>query len=246
MNKLYADLLAAHQPENRKHSKADFIDDLLALHHEDPQFFSETDLRVAVLGPYFAGLDTAASVCTFMLHVLLKQPDLLARMTAEVDTLFDRGIPTKNELSDLNVTHRVTLETLRMYPIVPGLTRIVSNSFVFGGFTIPAGTQVLIGNTVSHHLPECFPNPDRFDIDRYLPGRAEHRQPGAFAPFGVGRHRCLGEGFAEVQIVVTMATLVREAKLALVHPKRPLKNQPGSRTSPCLYVQTARVTSTQA
>lgn len=219
---LYAALLAAHQPENRQHRHSDFIDDLLELHGTDPQFLPETDLPVAFLGPYFAGLDTSASVCAFMLYALLKHPELLARMTAEVDALFDRGIPTAQDLSELDVTHRIALETLRMYPIIPGFTRTVSNSFEFGGYLVPAGAQVIIGNTVAHHLPECFPHPERFDIDRYQRGRAEHRKPGAFAPFGVGRHRCLGSGFAEVQIAVTMATIVRETELVLERPNRPI------------------------
>ena len=123
----------------------------------------------------------------------------------------------------LDVTHRVAMETLRIYPIIPALTRIVSNSFEFEGYRVPAGAQVLLGTTVGHHLPEYFPEPDRFDIERYTKSRMEHRQPGAFAPFGVGRHRCIGSGFAELQIAVTMAAIVREADLELERPGRPLK-----------------------
>ena len=110
-----------------------------------------------------------------------------------------------------------------MYPVVPALTRTVSNSFEFGGYRIPAGAQTMLGTTVSHHLPECFPDPERFDIERYSGKAQQHRQPGAFAPFGVGRHRCLGSGFSEVQIALTMAAIVRETELVLDRPERPLK-----------------------
>ena len=82
-----------------------------------------------------------------------------------------------------------------MYPIAPALRRTVSNSFEFAGYRIPAGTHVIIATTVPHHLPEYFPNPERFDIDRYTAERREHKQPGVYAPFDLGPHRCLGNGF---------------------------------------------------
>lgn len=223
IDELYAKILAAHAPESRGNERHDFVDDLLELHHTDPQFLPETDLPTAVLGPFFVGLDTVASTCAFMLYVLLKHPELLERMTAEVDALFDEGTPTIQGLRQLDVAHRIAMETLRMYPVIPGSIRTVANSFEFAGYTVPAGAQVIIGNTVPHHLSEYFPSPERFDIERYTPERAEHRQRAAYAPFGVGTHRCLGSSLAEVQIVLTMATIVREAKLVLHSPKRALK-----------------------
>ena len=158
-----------------------------------------------------------------MLYALLKHPELLERMRAEVDAMYEQGAPTPEGLRKLEVTHRIAMETLRVYPVVPALTRTVSNSFEFGGYTVPAGAEVMLGTTVAHHLPEYFPDPERFDIERYSHGAAQHRQPGAFAPFGVGRHRCLGSGFSEVQIALTMATIVRETELVLERPERPLK-----------------------
>lgn len=207
----------------REGQPPDFVDDLLEANRTDPQFVPETDLRTEVIGPYMAGLETSASVCTFMLYVLLTHPDLWERMQAEVDAMYEHGLPTPEVLGKLDVTHRVAIETLRMYPVIPALQRTVSNSFDFGGYRVPAGARVLIGVTVGHHLEEYFPNPKVFDIERYSPGRREHLQPGAFAPFGVGRHRCLGSGFAEVQIALTMATIVRETELALERPERPMR-----------------------
>ena len=74
-----------------------------------------------------------------------------------------------------------------------------------------------------HRLAEHFPDPQRFDIERYGRERAEHHQPGAYAPFGLGRHRCLGNGLAQLQIAITLATIVREVELALERPDRPLR-----------------------
>ena len=234
IEELYAEVRAAHEqaPDRRPGAGADLVDDLLALHHEDPQFLPETDLLPAVLGPFIAGLDTVASTCAFMLYALLKHPDLLERMTAEADASFTGGKLTADALRKLDVTHRVALETLRMYPIAPAIARTVSNTFEFAGYTVPAGEKVIVATTVPHHLERYFPEPERFDIERYGPERQEHRRPGVFAPFGAGPHVCLGAGFAEVAIAATMTTIVREAELALDPADYVLKISPAPTPSP--------------
>ena len=232
VEELYATVRAVHDPDRRSGAEPDLVDELLALHHVDPQFLPETDLMPAVLGPFIAGLDTVGSTCAFMLYALLKHPDLLDRMTAEADASFAHGTLTAEAVRRLDVTHRVALETLRMYPIAPAITRTVSNTFEFAGYTIPAGETVIVATTVPHHLPQYFPEPERFDIERYTPERQEHHQPGVFAPFGVGPHVCLGAGFAEVSIAATMATIVHEVELALDPPDYALKVSPVPTPSP--------------
>ena len=232
VEELYATVRAAHDPGRRSGAEPDLVDELMALHDGDPQFLPETDLMLAVLGPFIAGLDTVGSTCAFMLYALLKHPDLLERMTAEADASFAHGTLTAETVRRLDVTHRVALETLRMYPIAPAITRTVSNTFEFAGYTIAAGEKVIVATTVPHHLPQYFPEPERFDIERYTPARQEHRQPGVFVPFGAGPHVCLGAGFAEVSIAATMGTIVHEVELALDPPDYVLKISPVPTPSP--------------
>ena len=114
--------------------------------------------------------------------------------------------------------HRTAMEIIRLYPLAPVMSlRTVANSFEFEGYKVPAGETLLIGFTIPHRMPEYFPNPERFDIDRYTAERAEHRQHGVYVPFGLGAHRCLGNRLAEVLIALNMATVLREAELVL-HP----------------------------
>ncbi len=224
MQAFYERIMEAHRPEMREGKPPDFVDVLLEANRANPQLLPETDLLVNVLAPYLVGMDTAASVCAFMLYALLKHPEILERMKEEVDDMYaEHGSPTPAGMRKLDVTHRVALETLRMYPVVPALTRTVSNSFEFGGYRVPAGTEIMLGTTVGHHLPDYFPEPEQFDIERYSRSRAEHKQPGAFAPFGVGQHRCIGSGLSELQIALTLAAIVRKADLELERPERPLK-----------------------
>ena len=219
VDELYRTVVERHSGErrNRGAGAPDLIDELLDLHESDPNFLSEAELKVSVLGPFIAALHTVASTCSFMLYALLRDPGLLARARAEADALFADGEPAWSDIERMDVLHRTALETMRMYPAVPMLARTVTNSFELAGYRLEAGEAVMAATTVPHYLPECFPEPDRFDIERYTDARAEHRQPYAYAPFGLGPHRCLGNGFAEVQILVTVATVLREVDLAL-HP----------------------------
>ncbi len=199
------------------------IDDLLALHQSDPAFLPDSDLRVSLLGPFLAGLDTTANVCAFMLYELLRRPDLRALATEEADALFADGPPTAEAVKGLDVLPRIGMEVMRLYPVAPALLRRAVNSFEFAGHEVPAGAFVLVGTTIAHRLAEHFPDPDRFDIDRYQPGRGEHLPEGVFAPFGSGPHRCLGHALAEAQVALTMATILHAAELVLDPPDYRLK-----------------------
>ena len=226
MDELARRILVAHEPEKRLNKPTDAVDHLLELHSRDPQFMPETDLYEQVLGPFVAGIDTAASVCSFMFYELLRQPDLHAQVTAEADALFAGGTPTVGALRELDVIHRAAMETMRLYPLAPVLLpRTVSNSFEFAGYQIPAGEKVLVAYTMPLLMPEYFPDPQRFDIDRYTAERAEHRQPGVYVPFGVGTHSCLGGRLAEALIALNMATIFREAEFALDPPNCKLKTR---------------------
>ena len=210
-------ILADHQPGGPKHGAENFVTEVLELHRSDPQQMPETDLMIWAMGPFLVGLDTVAITSSFALYHVLKNADILRRATAEAETLFSEGTPTAAGLRKMDTIYRTAMETFRFHPVVPASPRHVGTGFEFSGYRIPAGEMVLASSTATHFLPEYFPEPERFDIDRYLPERAEHRQRDVFAPFGVGTHRCLGAGFAEAQILLILAAILREAELVL-HP----------------------------
>ncbi|HYF66417.1 MAG TPA: cytochrome P450 [Herpetosiphonaceae bacterium] len=209
------EVIAHHRANPNARGAPDLIDDLLVLADEDPEFLPDSDLLVAALGPFIAGVDTAANSCAFSLYSLLKDPDLMARATAEADELFANGVPTPDQLRKLDVLHRVVIETLRRYPIAPATQRRAASPFSFNGYRVDADATVLIATGLPHFMAEFFPNPRRFDIDRYLPERKEHKQRGAYAPFGLGAHVCLGAGMAEVLIIMTLATVLHTVSLSM-------------------------------
>ena len=213
MEKLYREVIESHSGARRRREDdaEDLTDDLLDLHESDPLLFPETDLRMAAFGPFIAALDTVAGTCASILYALLRNPEVLA----EADDLFADSPPTAGALRKMDAMHRAAMEAMRIYAVAPLVVRTAANSFDFTGHRIPGAEQVMIATAVPHYLPECFPEPERIDIKRYRPDRAEHRRPYLYAPFGLGAHRCLGNGFAEAQIAATMATLLHEADLAL-------------------------------
>jgi cytochrome P450 len=214
-------VIAAHrQPHDHQ---PDLVDDLLRIHAENGQLMTEQDLRIAVLGGYIGGLDTVAYTCSYMLYALLKHPEVLARVVDEIDAAFSGGIPTAQAFRTMRALHHTALETLRMYPVAAAIVATVSNPFEFCGYRVDRGQNLIVGATVPHYLPQFYPNPNKFDIDRYENPRNEHRQPGAFAPFGLGPHICLGAGMAEVLIMLTMAAILRTVRLEMCPPNYQLK-----------------------
>ena len=216
-------VLAHKRKVGPRRTTPDFIDLMLELRDADPQLLPETNLPLTVLAPYMVGLDTTASTCSFMIYNVLKRPRLMERMTAESDALFDRDGVSAEALKRLDLSRRVAMETLRLHPVSPAVLRTTANSFEFAGHRVPAGTQVMIGTAVGHTLEEYFPDPERFDIDRYTQARGEHRQRGAYAPFGAGNHRCLGSGLVPVQLALTIATILRELVLEPLAPDHALR-----------------------
>lgn len=220
---LCKDMIGKRAGLDRTGQKRDLVDDIQALHRQDPQFLPESDFRVLFTAPFVAGIDTAAGTAAFMLYSVMRHPGLIERMRAEIDPIFDSGDVSAKALRGLDVTNRVAHETLRRYPLGNVMIRQAVNSFEFAGYTIPVGTPVMVGHAVTHFLPEFFPEPYRFDIDRYLPERSEHKQRYAYVPFGLGNHRCLGSGFAEALIALTIATIVRDTDPEFANPNYRLK-----------------------
>ena len=186
------------------------IDDMIAAQARDYNLLPEDALIAATLGPYIAGIDTVASSITFILYALLKHPELLDPVTQEVDAAFAEGTPGLHEMKDMRLLNGVVQETLRMYPVAPFTPRKAGEDFEFAGFGVPGGSEVFIAQTVTHYLPQFFPDPQRFDPTRFDDGK---KQPYVFAPYTLGSHICLGAGIAESQMLLVVATLLRQLRL---------------------------------
>ncbi len=216
------EIITEHETTTR--SQPDLIDDILEARKTYPGLFdSEAQMLEAAVGPFIAGLDTASNECNFLLYALFNHPDVLEQCITEADALFANGIPQPEQLRALDALHHAMMETLRMYSIAPGVTRNAAKRFSFNGYQVEEGQMVFLASGVSHFLPELFQNPHQFDITRYSPPRNEHKQRGAFSPFGIGTHTCLGAGAAEFQIMLVVATVLHLLKLEPLHNGKTVK-----------------------
>lgn len=121
--------------------------------------------------------------------------------------------------------HMVFLETIRLYPILPFLDRKCTadegySLEPFLPFTIPKGMPVIIPTYALHRDPQYFPDPERFDPERFSAANRENIPPYTFMPFGLGPHNCIGERFALIQSKVGMVSFLRS------HRVRPSKRTP--------------------
>ena len=216
-------MIDRHRQTDSSKREPDLIDYLLEASMEHPKLLSHPELLIGAIGPYLAGIDTAAGTLSFMLYALLKHPDVLARVKAEVNSHFAQGPLTAQSLRQMSILHAATQETLRMYPVSPMLPRTVAEPFTFAGYQLEAGDPIMMGIGVSHYDPNLYQNPYQFDPDRCLKPREEHKQPGALAPYGLGAHTCAGAGLAEVLIMVSAATIIHEWEMTMIPSDYDLK-----------------------
>ncbi|GAB0090420.1 Cytochrome P450 [Sergentomyia squamirostris] len=151
----------------------------------------------------FEGHDTTSSALTFIFLLLAHHQDVQEKVYQEIKSLVDANPGqslTMAQISELSYTDRVIKECLRLYPPVPIISRETSEEFILFGCKIPIRTMSHIHIFDLHRDPEQFPEPERFDPDRFLPENVEKRHPFAYVPFSAGPRNCIGQKFALLEI----------------------------------------------
>ena len=198
-----------HTPAQRAGCPRDLADDLLSLHASDPQFLPESNLGFVFSAALIASVYLGDAL-GFAVYAMASQPELYNRIQREADVLFADGDPDNDAYTPeaIDVTRRFLMETLRLYAIVPMSLRTVMNTCSVEGYELDEGTPVHIAQAATHYMEDFFPDPYKFDIDRYLPPRNEHLSPG-YAPYGLGTHTCLGSRWMELQLAVNLLMIAR-------------------------------------
>ena len=232
MDQIVERMQNTHTVAQRVGLPPDVVDAYLNLHGSDPQFLPESDLSLP-LGAILMTSMYMGDQLGFALYWLLQNPELYEQVTAEADALWAEGDPGEDDFSldRMDVTHRVLMESLRLSPIVAMSMRTVMNTCVVEGYELPVGSLLVIAQTASHYLEEAFPDPMKFDIDRYAPPRNEHAGPG-YAPYGLGTHSCLGFHWAQLQLAINLLMLARYFKMELARPYKRVPMDPLPSQSP--------------
>ena len=217
VKQLVESIHASHTPAQREGKPQDLADAILELHRSDPQFLPETDITFPFVASMVASIYLGSGLA-FALYSMMTRPDLYDKVREEADSLFGNGREPNAEdfsPSNIDVTHRIFLETERLYPVIPWQLRTVMNHCIIDEYEIPAKTRLLICQTATHYMNDVFRDPLKFDISRYQSGRQEHQAPCAYAPYGLGTHACLGHRWVELQMMVNLLLFAYHIRLEL-------------------------------
>ncbi len=199
----------------------DVLSALLAVGRaEGEEPLSTEELHDQVLTLLVSGIETTANALAWALHLLSGRPDLGERLRAEA--ALGGSAATWEDMPRLGLATAIVTEALRLYPPVWIVTRTVTRDTELGGYPIPEGSTVLLSPVSVHYRSDIYPDPERFDPDRWLDERAAAYPRGSFVPFGGGARKCIGERFGMTEAVLTLASIVDRWQLTAV-PGRPVR-----------------------
>nr|CAD7590691.1 unnamed protein product [Timema genevievae] len=187
--------------------------------------FNDEDIIQEVCTFMLAGQESVATAVTFTLFLLAKHPDVLSRALDEVDAVLGElpDVPTLGALRKLCYTEQCIKETLRLYPSVPIVARTLSEDVSMGKVTLPKGCQVIITPYATHRIPHIYPDPEKFDPDRFLPENMRGRHQYAYIPFSAGPRICIGYKFAMLEMKMLLGEILRKYHVTTIPGKEELR-----------------------
>jgi len=207
-------LIAEHRAVGE--DRGDLLSMVLAARDEDDDGrMTDEQVRDEALTLFLAGHETMANAMTWTWYLLSQHPDVEARFHAELDDRLAGRTPTVDDLPDLPYTRCVLSESLRLYPPAWIVGRRLLTDYAIGGYTLAARSIILPCQAVTHHDPRFWPDPERFDPDRWTPEAEATRPKFAFFPFGGGPRVCIGEQFAWMEGILLLATIGQQWRLRL-------------------------------
>jgi len=193
--------------ERRRRAPAtgdDILSLLLAARSGSGEALADEEIRDQLMTMVLAGHETTASSITWALVCLHAEPDALAPALAEIDALARDTF--EQRLVDLPYLQAVCLETLRLRPVIPVVSREVQRIFPLRDWMLPPGVFVTPSAYLAHRRADSFPDAERFRPGRFLERRFS---PYAYFPFGGGVRRCIGMSFALLEMQIVLGMLLR-------------------------------------
>ena len=147
------------------------------------------------------------------LHLFGRHPGEQRLVHDELDTVLDGRTPTLDDASALERTTMAIKEAMRLYPPAYALGRLSETENEIGGYSIPAGSHVVVSQYATHRHPQFWDDPDAYDPARFTSGRERERHPHAYFPFGAGPRACIGSHFAMLEATIALAVLLRRVRV---------------------------------
>ena len=164
-----------------------------------------------------AGHDTTAAGLDWLWYVIASHPEVARRCREEVDSVVGQREPSASDIEQLPCLSGTIKETLRLYPPAIGIfLRQATSDVEIGGFDVPKGSLITLSSFVTQRDSRWFPDPERFDLERFSPERADDIPSGAYFPFGAGPRVCIGQSFAMTEMILVAATMLQKCEVETV------------------------------
>ena len=215
----------------QRRSSGQMSGDLLSvfLQVQDDEGVGMTDrqLHDEIMTLFLAGHETTANVLSWTWFLLGQNPEVEEKLHEELGGVLGGRVPTPADLPRLVYTDMVLRESMRFYPPVWVIGRRALAPFRLGEYELPADTNVLISQLVMHRDARYFPEPERFDPDRWIAGDPRNVSLPRFAyfPFGGGPRVCIGAGFGMMEAALLLATIAQQFRIRIA-PGQTVKMQP--------------------
>ncbi|XP_063929697.1 cytochrome P450 6a2-like [Zophobas morio] len=221
--KVVKDSVKLRQEENIQRN--DFLQLLINL--QESANFTLDQMTAQVISFFIAGFETSATTMNFGLYELARNPDIQKKLREEICQVLDKhdNKLTYESLNEMKYLGQVLDETLRMYPSLPTLNRRCTKDYTLRdtNIVIEKGTRVLIPALGLQMDPEFYPNPEKFDPDRFTEENKKMRHPFVHLPFGDGPRNCIGLRFGQMQSKIGIATIVKNFQLSVSASAKPLE-----------------------
>jgi cytochrome P450 len=205
-----------HERRKSGEDTGDLLSMLLLARDEDGSgSMTDVQVRDEALTLFLAGHETTANALTWTWYLLSQNPECEARLHQEIDSVLAGRIPEMADLPQLRYTEMVFAEAMRLYPPAWAIGRMSKESFQLGGIEIGAKSICILSPYVIQRDARWFPDPERFDPERWTPEAREARPKFSYFPFGGGARVCIGERFAWMEGVLVLAAVAQKWKLRL-------------------------------
>jgi cytochrome P450 len=191
--------------------EGDLLSMLLIANDDDGSQMSDQQVRDEAITLFNGGHDSTAAELCWIWDSIGRHPDVEAKIVAELQHVLGDRPPTYADVANLRYTEMVVKETMRLWPATIALfVREALEDVPLGEYVIPRGGWVYMMPYIVHRDPRLFPDPLRFDPERFAPGRVEKMTPNSYFPFGAGPHVCIGNTFATMEMVLIVAMVLQQ------------------------------------
>jgi cytochrome P450 len=217
-------LIAEHKASGV--DKGDLLSMLLSSRdEEDAQHtgMSDEQVRDEVLTIFLAGYETVANALTWTWYLLSQNPKAEAKLHTELDTVLGtHRLPTLTDYPNLRYAEQVFAESMRLYPPAWAMGRMSTKPVTLGPYRIPPGAHFFFSQYMMSRTVEYYPDPLRFDPDRFTPENKAARPKFTYFPFGGGSRQCIGESFAWMEGVFSIATIAQRWRMTYLDTTPPI------------------------